>query len=167
MPFFAMVLKATSGSLEGVELEVLCHEDANPFLLRPSQIVSRMVRENSCLWVRDNVSTKQFPDDYSTTVLTQAELEDTILHMYGLGLEMLVAAEYARETISDLFVIKCVLVRAMQLIPHLLQQSSQEMCNNFHDCLWEIYNALCQPGTHFSLFDITPQNVLMVLAQLH
>jgi hypothetical protein len=60
---------------------------------------------------------------------------------------MLVAAEFARETVSDLFVIKCVLVRAMQLIQHLTQPASQEMCSNFHDCLWEVYNALCQPGT--------------------
>lgn len=144
-----MVLKANSGSSGSMELESLCSEEKNPYLLQTSQIVARLVRENSCLWVRDHVSEKHFPADFSSTALSQREVEDTILHMYGIALEMLVSAEYARETVSDLFVIKCALVRAMQLIQHLTTKSSQDMCNNFHECLWEIYNALCQPGVNF------------------
>eukprot|EP01127_Copromyxa_protea_P010629 TRINITY_DN2600_c0_g1_i1.p1 TRINITY_DN2600_c0_g1~~TRINITY_DN2600_c0_g1_i1.p1 ORF type:complete len:593 (-),score=77.92 TRINITY_DN2600_c0_g1_i1:1237-3015(-) len=145
MPFFRMVLPYSSGSLQGVELVGLCEESNNPFLLQPSQIVARAVRENSCRWLSENVSTKQFPDAFNQTILSPAEVEDTILHIYGVGLEMLVSAEFARETVGDLFVIKCALVRAMQLIQHLPEEASRKMCSNFHDCLWEIYNGLCQP----------------------
>lgn len=141
-----MVLKATSGSSDSVELEDLCNEEKNPFLLQPSQIVARLVRENSCLWVRDHVSALQFSDDFTSTKLSPLEVEEIVLHMYGIALEMMVSAEYAREGLGDLFVIKCVLVRAMQITQHLTSKSSQDMCGNFHDCMWEIYNALCQPG---------------------
>jgi hypothetical protein len=147
MPFYSCILKATSLP-ENLypDLEKLQSEEQNPHHLPLARLVSVLVRENSSRWLSDNIS-----DDIN--LWSQHELEQCVMHCFALVLEMIVAAEVAKEPLHELLLIKFVLSRCRSLISLLLNETVEDKCTHYESYIWEIYGALSKVEN-----DTTKQN---------
>eukprot|EP01126_Amoeba_proteus_P042464 TRINITY_DN4615_c0_g2_i5.p1 TRINITY_DN4615_c0_g2~~TRINITY_DN4615_c0_g2_i5.p1 ORF type:complete len:216 (-),score=44.23 TRINITY_DN4615_c0_g2_i5:71-640(-) len=143
-----MVLKASTYPPEGINLELECHEDNNPQFLAPAQIVARMVRERCCRWISEKILNGPFIQDFSSTTLTQTELERLLLDFVGFTVEMLVAANYAKEDVRNIFVMDQVISIFKKIVKLVTVRCARDMFRNFDDCLSEIYVTVTQPDTN-------------------
>eukprot|EP01130_Rhizamoeba_saxonica_P011109 TRINITY_DN4600_c0_g1_i1.p1 TRINITY_DN4600_c0_g1~~TRINITY_DN4600_c0_g1_i1.p1 ORF type:complete len:561 (+),score=99.04 TRINITY_DN4600_c0_g1_i1:379-2061(+) len=143
MPYYRSILTGTSLPYEKCVPNLLnLFKNKNPQVLSLARLVSREVRENSCSWFINNLGKDKFPDSYSYCVLETSQLVSRLFQALSLVVEMVVASEFARENLSDLFIVRTIMANCTQMVSIAEHSGTIPSLREKIDIIWQIHNAV-------------------------
>eukprot|EP01128_Nolandella_sp_AFSM9_P010266 TRINITY_DN7059_c0_g1_i1.p1 TRINITY_DN7059_c0_g1~~TRINITY_DN7059_c0_g1_i1.p1 ORF type:complete len:582 (-),score=102.00 TRINITY_DN7059_c0_g1_i1:27-1772(-) len=145
MPFYRSLLGNSALPLnEKLNLKKLSSdENYNAHFLSLAKLVSRLSRELSCEWIVKNIPSDSISTTWAPKAYSQEKVKTLVLESFSLVLEMIVAAEFAREDLHSLFVIKHALIKTMPLLQLLRSPGDLDQAHNLNGMIWEIHNLVC------------------------